>query len=68
MIVCGDGREGYPQEAPYDVIHVGAAAAKVPEPLLQQLSVGGHLVIPVGPRNGDQNILKITKIDDQGNF
>ena len=35
VVVCGDGRKGYPQEAPYDVIHVGAAAQKVPEALLQ---------------------------------
>ena len=30
QVICGDGREGYAQGAPYDVIHVGAAAAKIP--------------------------------------
>ena len=47
-IVCGDGRQGYPEEAPYDGIHVGAAAPEVPQALLQQLKIGGKLVIPVG--------------------
>jgi len=41
QIVCGDGRQGYAQEGPYDVIHVGAAAPKVPPALVEQLSVGG---------------------------
>ena len=34
-MVCGDGRLGYPQEAPYDVIHVGAAAPVVPQALIE---------------------------------
>ena len=60
-MVCGDGRLGYPQLAPYDAIHVGAgkcinyplnfmtAAEKIPDALLTQLAPGGKLVIPVGP-------------------
>jgi len=42
-----DGRLGYPDGAPYDAIHVGAAAPTVPKALLKQLKVGGRLVIPV---------------------
>ena len=47
-IISGDGRNGYPSEAPYDYIHVGAAAPTVPKPLIDQLKVGGKLFIPVG--------------------
>lgn len=44
----GDGRQGYSAEAPYDAIHVGAAAPDTPYELIRQLKVGGRLVAPVG--------------------
>ncbi len=44
----GDGAAGWPEEAPFDGIIVAAAAPRIPEPLLAQLSPGGRLVIPVG--------------------
>jgi protein-L-isoaspartate(D-aspartate) O-methyltransferase len=49
-IVVGDGTQGYPPEAPYDAILVTAGAPLVPEPLLEQLNIGGTIVIPVGDR------------------
>jgi protein-L-isoaspartate(D-aspartate) O-methyltransferase len=47
-LVFGDGYKGLPEEAPFDSIIVTAGAPFVPKPLLQQLKIGGRLVIPVG--------------------
>jgi len=44
----GDGSEGLPKYAPYDRIYVTCAAPKIPHPLLDQLTDGGKLLIPVG--------------------
>lgn len=60
-VVCGDGTEGYPPEAPYDAIVVAAASPEVPEPLKQQLRLGGRLVIPVGS-HAKQTLLRIIKV------
>jgi protein-L-isoaspartate(D-aspartate) O-methyltransferase len=53
---------GWEPEAPYDGIVVTAGAPRVPASLLNQLTVGGKLVIPVGERD-IQRLLKITKLD-----
>lgn len=62
-LIVGDGWRGYAPGAPYDAIHVGAAAATVPQALLDQLRPGGKLVLPVG--KWAQELELITK-DEQG--
>ncbi len=56
----GDGTLGWPEFGPYDAILVGAASPDVPQPLLDQLAVGGQLLIPVGDREG-QTLLRIRR-------
>jgi len=63
----GDGRLGLPEAAPFDAIHVGAAAESVPRALAEQLKPGGRMIIPVGPEHKTQELLQIDK-DHDGNF
>jgi len=63
-MIEGDGRKGHPPSAPYDAIHVGAAAPSVPTELLAQLNSPGRMFIPVGEK-GEQEILQIDK-DESG--
>ncbi len=56
-----DGYRGVPEMAPYSRILVTAGAPSVPPLLLEQLEVGGIMVIPVGPEGNDQELLRITK-------
>ncbi len=60
FIQSGDGTNGWAQKAPFDGILVAAGAPKVPEPLVEQLNIGGCLVIPVGSYS-HQTINKITR-------
>ncbi|KAK7353952.1 hypothetical protein VNO80_19408 [Phaseolus coccineus] len=59
---AGDGRQGWPEFAPYDAIHVGAAAPEIPQPLIDQLKPGGRMVIPVG--NVCQDLKVVDKNSD----
>ena len=64
ILICGDGRNGCPEYGPYNCIHVGAAAAELPQALVDQLANGGRLVIPVGAQGGNQYIYVIDKDKD----
>jgi protein-L-isoaspartate(D-aspartate) O-methyltransferase len=65
MLRCfyGDGYEGLPTYAPFDKVLVTAAAPQIPEKLLQQLKIGGKMVIPVGGQEV-QRMLRITKVSE----
>ncbi|SHL63787.1 protein-L-isoaspartate(D-aspartate) O-methyltransferase [Chitinophaga jiangningensis] len=59
----GDGYEGLPSYAPFDKVLVTAAAPQIPEKLLQQMKIGGKMVIPVGGQEV-QRMLRITKVSE----
>ncbi|MEX2524595.1 MAG: protein-L-isoaspartate(D-aspartate) O-methyltransferase [Gammaproteobacteria bacterium] len=62
-VMCGDGSLGWPEYAPYDGIVVAAAGPEPPLSLIEQLSVGGRLVIPTGPTTREQTLVRVTRID-----
>merc|ERR1712087_185598 len=65
QMLCGDGRAGFEKEAPFDAIHVGAAAApSVADVLCAQLKVGGRMVIPVEVKKGEQIFREYVKAKD----
>jgi protein-L-isoaspartate(D-aspartate) O-methyltransferase len=60
-LVHGDGSLGYKDRAPYDRVLVTAAAPHIPKPLLDQLELGGILLVPVGGRLFPQELVKVEK-------
>ncbi|MCP4038909.1 MAG: protein-L-isoaspartate O-methyltransferase, partial [bacterium] len=58
----GDGYAGWPEAAPFDAILVTAAPPRIPEPLLEQLAIGGRLVVPVG--RWSQELMVYTKTEE----
>ena len=58
----GDGYHGWPECGPFDAIVVTAALGEVPPPLIEQLKVGGRLVMPVGPAHATQHLTVVEKI------
>lgn len=59
----GDGFEGLPAYAPFDKVIITAAAPFIPPKLIEQMKIGGFMVIPVD-ENGSQRMLRITKLPD----
>ena len=62
QVLCGDGYQGLPEQAPFDVILLAAAPDHIPQPLVAQLAPGGHMVLPVGDYS--QRLLVIQKAAD----
>ena len=60
-IIHGDGTKGWPDQAPYDAIIVSAGGPGVPHTLLEQLRIGGRLVVPVGEEPRSQELLLIKR-------
>lgn len=62
--MAGDGMAGWPEQAPFPRILATAAAVEAPPALLDQLEVGGIMVIPLGANASDQNVVRLTKGED----
>jgi protein-L-isoaspartate(D-aspartate) O-methyltransferase len=60
---AGDGYLGWPEHAPFRKIMVTAAPEDVPPALVEQLAVGGTMILPVGPRMGNQELRILTKTE-----
>jgi protein-L-isoaspartate(D-aspartate) O-methyltransferase len=63
-VLFGDGLKGEPLRAPYDRIIVTAAAESIPEELVAQLAEDGIMILPLGPHDGPQELVKLTKTKD----
>lgn len=63
-VVVGDGTLGRPATGPYDAIVVTAAGPAPPPALIAQLADGGRLIMPVGVRDGGQELVRFTRSDD----
>jgi protein-L-isoaspartate(D-aspartate) O-methyltransferase len=63
-VLLGDGFGGEPIRAPYDRIIVTAAAESIPPALVEQLAEGGIMVLPLGPHDGPQELVKLTRTKD----
>lgn len=65
-IRVGDGTYGWKEESPFDAIIVTAGAPDIPKTLVEQLVVGGRLVIPIGGRHS-QALIKLTRLSEDIN-
>ena len=63
-VKAGDGAIGWPEHAPYDGILVTAAAGRIPAALVDQLALGGRMVIPVGVGRYEQVLTLVTRNED----
>lgn len=60
----GDGNKGLPTYGPFDRVIITAAAPEIPQSLIDQLKVGGMMVIPLSENEGCQTMLRLTKQED----
>jgi len=61
--IVADGSRGWPEQAPFDRIMVTAAAETIPGKLVDQLAEEGVMVLPLGAQGGEQDLLRVTKIN-----
>ena len=61
-VKVGDGYQGWPECGPFDAVIVTAALGHVPPPLIEQLKVGGRLIMPLGPADAPHQLTVIEKI------
>jgi len=64
VVHVGDGTLGWLEHSPYDAIVVTAGAPQVPKPLLEQLAIGGRLVIPVGASYEVQILVRVRRVSE----
>ena len=64
-LIYGDGIRGLPQAAPFDGIIIAAAGLGIPDPLLDQLAIGGRLIAPVARNESEQQLLLIERVSSQ---
>jgi protein-L-isoaspartate(D-aspartate) O-methyltransferase len=60
---CDDGTNGWEVYAPFDAILVAAGGPTIPEPLVRQLEIGGRMVIPIGPDQKTQILVRVTRTE-----
>lgn len=58
-----DGTEGWKAYAPFDAILVAAGGPEIPQPLVEQLEIGGKMVIPIGPDQKSQNLVRVIRTE-----
>ncbi len=64
-VICADGTQGCPEEAPFDAIVVAAGGPSIPPALLKQLRIGGRLVIPVGEKESQRLVCAVRRGNEQ---
>lgn len=62
-LICADGTLGWQTHAPFDAILVAAGSPNIPQPLLNQLKIGGRLVLPVGADQKTQKLIRVTRTE-----
>lgn len=63
VVKVADGTSGWDTYKPYDAILVAAGGPEIPEPLIEQLKVGGRLVVPVGEDQRRQSLIRVTRTE-----
>jgi protein-L-isoaspartate(D-aspartate) O-methyltransferase len=61
---CGDGLLGWPEAAPFNGICVAGRIASIPRPLVEQLAVGGRLVVPIGATKWGQELIRVVRLTE----